>query len=109
MNGTGMVKTLKHHRTIFFFWTNVILALLAAALVYRKGISWLPLLLLVIAFNVWSLIISEKKGFVRSRQARRAFEPPRNFNMFQTLLIFILLILQISVAVLVLLNATLPF
>lgn len=50
------------------------------------------------AFSLGAIWFSEQKGFVRTRQMRRAFEPPRNFNGAQILTIMMVVMVQIGLA-----------
>ncbi len=47
-----------------------------------------------LVFGAWSLYQNDRNGFVRTRQMRRANEPPHYFSELQTLLIIALLMLQ---------------
>jgi hypothetical protein len=49
-------------------------------------------------FTLWSIWKSEREGFVRSRQMRRAHEPPRNYNGLQVLLLLALTMMQVGLA-----------
>ena len=46
------------------------------------------------AYSVWALRRSEHRGFVRTGQMRRAFEPERHFNGAQVTLLFLALMAQ---------------
>lgn len=88
-----MVKFLAGQLTHVVFWAALLLALSSTALSVLEP-AYSPLLVLSVLFNVWALYQSERKGFVRAREMRRAYEPPRHFNRFQVLLITVLIMGQ---------------
>ena len=51
-----------------------------------------------VLFSLWSIWHSEERGFVQSRQMRRAFEPARHFNGAQVLSLVVLIMAQIGLA-----------
>ena len=69
---------------------------------------WGPWFLFLVAasllFNVWALIVSERRGFVRSNQIRRAFEPNRHFNAAQVFIVSALIMIQLAGAAFILLR-----
>lgn len=94
---------IKRHMTtvVFVICTAASLASVGLAL-WINGWAWL-LLLGAIALNLWALITSERRGFVRSNQLRRAFEPSRHFNAAQSFTIIVLIMLQVGAGAYVLL------
>ncbi len=95
-----MVKVLADHLTYIVFWTAIVLTITTIALCIWNE-AYLPLLILSILFNVWTLFQSERNGFVRAREMRRAFEPPRHFNRLQVVLITLLVMGQSVVGLVV--------
>ncbi len=43
----------------------------------------------------WALYVNDRKGFVRSKQMRRAHEPRRHFLPLEVILLFILILLNV--------------
>ena len=74
--------------TLSFSMVTIVLLLL------NKAPLYLVLLLVSIAFNSWSLYRSERSGFVRLKEMRRAFEPPRHFNTMQIFTVILCMMAQ---------------
>lgn len=89
--------------TLFYFVLAISLALLSIALPVLFGAPLLVLTLASFLFTIWTLRRSDGRGFVKSTQIRRAFEPARHFNGGQVFVLFTTLILQAGVAAYVLL------
>ena len=89
--------------TVLYFVVALSLALLSIVLPVLLGAPALLLTLASFLFTVWTLRRSDGRGFVKSTQIRRAFEPARHFNGGQVLALFATLILQAGVAAYVLL------
>ncbi len=87
---------LAHYRTAVVFWSAFTLSVFSMGLLYVLGSLLLILLIISIAFNVWAVIKSDREGFVRSSELRRAHEPARHFNGAQVLVIFSLVIVQVT-------------
>ncbi|GIV61597.1 hypothetical protein GQ464_001600 [Rhodocaloribacter litoris] len=98
-----MADVLKKNLTYVIFWSVVSISLLTAVtvLVLREHLF---LLFLSVGMNLWSLVQSERGGFVQAREMRRAFEPPRHFNGIQTLTVIFLILVQLVIAALLLLS-----
>lgn len=47
-------------------------------------------------FNVWSLYRSDRDGFVKAREMRRAYEPRRQFSGLQTFVLLLLVMSQVG-------------
>ena len=94
----------KRYRTPFVFWTATLFSLLSIALVLAVGPSLLFLLLLSALFNLWSVVQSERGGFVKTRQLRRAYEPARHFNVAQVFTVLLLVMAEFGVVTYVLLT-----
>ncbi|RMF56342.1 MAG: hypothetical protein D6746_12635 [Bacteroidetes bacterium] len=89
-----MHQIIKRNLTHIVFWTTIVFSLLALVLVLllEAHPAWL---LASTAYNLWSVVKSETTGFVKVKEMRRAFEPPRHFSGLQILLIVILMLGQI--------------
>lgn len=87
------------HATNFHFGLAALLALASLAV----GFVWRPwgvvLILVSMLYSYWAIRMSDTKGFVRSGQMRRAFEPERHFNGLQTFGLLVLMMAQVFVAV----------
>ncbi len=91
--------------TVFYFATAFSLALITTALpVLFDQPGLLVLTLASFMFTIWVLRRSDGKGFVKSSQIRRAFEPARHFNGTQTFVLFVLLVVQAAAAAYILLS-----
>ena len=84
------------HFTQVVFWTAVLLSLLSVALVFAADEAFLVLLGVSALFNIWSLFKSERDGFVKSNQIRRAHEPARHFNPAQVAVVVVLVMAQVG-------------
>ena len=94
----------KRYRTPFVFWTATFFSLASMALVLGIGESLFFLLPLSILYDLWSVVQSERKGFVKTRQIRRAYEPARHFNGFQVLIVLLLAMVEFALGAYVLMT-----
>ena len=92
------------HLTQVVFGSAVFFSLLSSGLTFMLNDFFLILVVLSILFNIWSLLKSERDGFVKSSQFRRAYEPARHFNIAQVLIVMALLMLQFGLGAYVLLT-----
>ena len=83
------------HMTLLVFLAAAILSVVSIGLVFLQGNWFLILLLVSVAANLAAVRVSEKGGFVRTNQMRRAHEPPRHFNAAQTLSLMGLVVVQV--------------
>ncbi len=97
-----MVDSLVKNMTHIIFWCVVLCSTLSilVVLVFQQ---YTFLLGLSLVMNVWSIIQSERNGFVKAKEMRRAFEPPRHFSGFQILVVVLLILVEVGVGVIVLL------
>lgn len=84
------------YATQIVFWAAVVLSVGSVALTYAGGEVFLAVIGLSVAFNVWSMLKSDREGFVKSSQIRRAYEPARHFNEAQTLVVMGLVMMQVG-------------
>lgn len=78
------------------FWLAVALSLLSLFLLRPlETYSWVTIIVSAL-FNAWALYKSDHGGFVKTRHAPRAHEPPRHFTPLQVVTIAVLLMLQIG-------------
>ncbi len=85
------------HKTLVIFGSVIVLALASTGLTLFYGKVWIPLVLFSVACGVASIYKSEKEGFVKSKEIRRSYEPPRHFNSAQTLTVVVLIMAQVGV------------
>ncbi len=90
------------HATVRYFLTSLTLGLASIAVAWVTGPVGLIAIAAAMAFIGWTLRRSETRGFVRSGQMRRAFEPERHFSGVQTAALFGMLMLQAVVGAFVL-------
>lgn len=90
------------HRTNIVFWTSLVFSCVSVLVVLFYLERMLPVLVFSIGLNVWAIAKSEQTGFVKTSQARRAYEPPRHFNIFQVFSLLFFTMAQIGVGVFVL-------
>lgn len=98
------MKGVSKHMTSVVFAICSLVSLLSIALVLLLSDLLLLLLALSLVSNVWALVVSERHGFVKTNQIRRAFEPERHFNAGQVLIIVVLIMTQIGTTAYVLLT-----
>ena len=90
------------HATARYFIFATILGLGSIVVAWVSGPVGLAAIVASMAFTGWVLRRSETRGFVRSGQMRRAFEPERHFSGVQTAALFGMLMLQTLVGAFVL-------
>ena len=95
---------LARHRTQVVFWTALTFSLVTLALAFVLHPAWLAAVAASVGFNIWSLVKNERDGFVKTNQARRAYEPARHFNVGQVFLMMALVMIQLAAAAYILLT-----
>lgn len=98
-----MYGSILKNMTHIVFWCAVVLSMgsILMVLIFQKYFFLIAISLL---FNLWSILQSERNGFVKAKEMRRAFEPPRHFSGFQILILVILIVAEVGVGLLVLLG-----
>ena len=69
------------------FYSLVLLGLASVGLVFVRGLPYMPLAVGFCLLTCVALVINDRKGFIRRRQMRRAFEARRNFNNLEVLVL----------------------
>jgi hypothetical protein len=92
------------HRTQFVFAGCVVFSLFALALLFLTGTPGVILVVASIIASVAAIIISERSGFARTSQLRRAFEPSRHFNSAQVGVLVLLAMAQLTALLYVLIS-----
>ena len=95
---------LARYRTAVFFWSAIGLSVVSLALLFMLGSILLLLVAASVVFNIWTVIKSDREGFVRSSELRRAHEPARHFNGVQVFVLFSFVIVQVTLGAYVLLS-----
>ena len=90
-----MLKYITH----IVFWGCLLLSIVGLLLVHKLGFKLTPILLVSIGLNVWAIVRSEQEGFVRTRQARRAYEPPRHLNGAQMMILVLLVMAELGIGI----------
>ncbi len=86
------------------FYVCLAAAVAGMAGAYTLGRDFIALPVLSSFFLIWALVTNDGKGFIRSRQMRRAYEPRGSFSQMEVLILFALLMLSAFVGVYVLLR-----
>ncbi len=89
---------------VFFLITPVAAA--GIGTVMMIGTEWIPLSVGSIILLIWMQLINDRHGFIRSREMRRAYEARRHFSIFETLIIFVLIMGNMLASVYVALMST---
>ncbi len=77
------------------FGLLVPLGLVSAGAVFVLGKTMVVPAATVCLLIVWALYVNDRKGFVRSKQMRRAHEPRRHFAPLEVILLFVLILLNV--------------
>ena len=88
----------KHRRGLpaqVVFGLLVPLGLVSAGAVFVGGKPMAALAALACLLIAWALYVNDRKGFVRSKQMRRAHEPRRHFLPLEVILLFLLILLNV--------------
>lgn len=99
------------HLTTIVFWTALFLSLVSCALAYlfADTAAWLIFLGVSLAYNMWAILTSDRTGFIREKEMRRAYEPPRHFNPLQIFITIAMVMAQLGVAAYVLISINAPW
>lgn len=92
------------HLTQVVFWAAFLLTLASTSLTMAYRDDVLLLLLLSAVANLVALYRNERGGFVRSKELRRAYEPPRHFNTVQLAALFLGVLAQFTLGAYVLIS-----
>jgi len=88
----------------YVFYTLMLVGLGSIAAVHMLGKICIPVAGVASLLMLGSFYVNDNKGFIRRRQMRRAFEPRRNFNNVEVLLLILLLMGNFFVSALALLG-----
>ncbi len=71
-------------------------------------VQWVALTGAAILLQIGMLLINDRKGFIRSREMRRAYEARRHFSILETIVLFLLIMADMLSAAYALLTAAAP-
>jgi hypothetical protein len=91
--------------TLLVFICCILLSLASLAVLLAAGTVGLVVVAASVLANLGAILISERKGFSKTTQLRRAFEPSRHFNSAQVGAIVLLVMVQVTLGLYVLLSA----
>ncbi len=83
------------HMTLVVFLVAIFLSVVSVGLTVTQGKWFVILLAASVLANLLSIRKSEKTGFIKTNQMRRAHEPPRHFNAAQTLSLMGIVLVQV--------------
>ncbi len=102
LNLTDLIKLLFKNKKAAQIAFGLVLTLsllsILLALFLEVEMIFLSVLALSMLFNAWSLFQNGRSGFVKSRHMWRAEDPPRRFDMFQVVLVCLIIVAQAGVA-----------
>ena len=82
------------------YYALLLLGIAALGLVYRQGVEYLPVAAVFGVLACIALVVNDRKGFIRRRQMRRAFEARRNFSNLEIVTLVGLIMANAFVALL---------
>lgn len=98
------------HLTSIVFWSALFLSIISSGVAYVLQDSiWLLLLGASLLYNLWAVFTSDRTGFIREKEMRRAYEPPRHFNPLQIFITLGMVMVQLGVAAYILITANAPW
>ena len=90
------------------FWIVAPLGVAGIGLPVVLSADWVWVTGVAIILQIWMLLINDRKGFIRSREMRRAYEARRHFSILETISLFLLIMADMLAAAYVLLMAAAP-
>lgn len=93
---------------IVVFYLVAPVGVAGAILPFSLNLGWSWMSLSAIFVQVAVLMTNDRRGFIRSREVRRAYEARRHFSMFETIVLFLLIMVNILVVAFAFLTATSP-
>lgn len=77
-----------------------------APLVWDYGWAWMTFSMILVQIGV--LLINDRRGFIRSREMRRAYEARRHFSIMETIVLFVLVMANMLAVAYAILMANAP-
>lgn len=93
---------------IVVFWLIAPIGAAGVATPVVMDVQWVWLTAAAIVLQIWMLLINDRKGFIRSREMRRAYEARRHFSILETIVLFLLIMADMLAAAYALLMAAAP-
>lgn len=93
---------------IVVFWIVAPFGVAGIGLPVVWSVQWVWLTAFAIVLQIWMLLINDRKGFIRSREMRRAYEARRHFSILETIVLFLLIMADMLAAAYALLMAAAP-
>ncbi len=93
---------------IVVFWLIAPFGVAGLGLPVVMDVQWVWLTAAAIILQIWMLLINDRKGFIRSREMRRAYEARRHFSILETIVLFLLIMGDMLAAAYALLMAAAP-
>lgn len=93
---------------VVVFWLVAPVGAAGAVLPLSLNLGWAWMTLSAIFVQVAILMTNDRRGFIKSREIRRAYEARRHFSMFETIILFLLVMTDILVLAYAFLTATSP-
>lgn len=93
---------------IVVFWLIAPIGAAGVATPVVMDVQWVWLTAAAIVLQIWILLINDRKGFIRSREMRRAYEARRHFSILETIVLFLLIMADMLAAAYALLMAAAP-
>jgi hypothetical protein len=93
---------------IVVFWLVAPFGAAGIALPVVMDVQWVWLTAAAIVLQISMLLINDRKGFIRSREMRRAYEARRHFSILETIVLFLLIMGDMLAAAYALLMAAAP-
>ena len=93
---------------IVVFWLIAPIGAAGLAMPVISDVQWVWLTGAAIVLQIWMLLINDRKGFIRSREMRRAYEARRHFSILETIVLFLLIMGDMLAAAYALLTAASP-
>ena len=93
---------------IVVFWLVAPFGVAGVALPVVIDVQWVWLTAAAVILQIWMLLINDRKGFIRSREMRRAHEARRHFSILETIVLFLLIMADMLAAAYSLLMAAAP-
>jgi len=93
---------------IVVFWLVAPFGVAGIGLPVVLDVQWVWLTGAAIILQIWMLLINDRKGFIRSREMRRAYEARRHFSILETIILFLLIMADMLAAAYALLMAAAP-
>lgn len=90
------------------FWLTAPIGVAGIIMPMIESVEWVALTGFAIVLQIVMLRINDGRGFIRSREMRRAYEARRHFSILETIVLFLLIMADMLAAAYALLMAAAP-